>query len=205
MTLSDREIHACLQDGSLVVVAPRDEYPFDPYSQVQPCSIDLRLDNRLIKFKDTIDRIDVKDLESVWDFLDVFRVHDKEPLTIQPHGILFGQIYEQLRIPSDVSGKILGRRRMARLGLAVHATGDFINPDFEGSMPLQIINRNDIPIAIYPYITICQMLLVKLTSLPIVPYALRSDSPYNREKSAGTSVLHTGCCVFVGYAGQVDT
>lgn len=191
MRLSDRDIHAYLQDGSLIVVAPRDEYPFDPYTQVQPCSIDLRLDNRFIKFKNNVDRMDVKDLERVWGFLEVFHVSDKEPLTIQPHGILFGQIYEQLRIPPDVSGKIVGRSRIARLGLAIHATGDFINPEFEGSMPLQIINNNNIPITIYPYMTICQLLLVKLSSPPIVPYPLRSDSPYNRERDAGTSVLHT--------------
>jgi hypothetical protein len=77
------------------------------------------------------------------------------------------------------------------LGLSVHVSGDFINPEFEGAMPLQIINHNNVPVVIYPYMTICQLILVKLTSLPVVPYSLRDDSPYNREREAGTSVLHT--------------
>lgn len=191
MRLSDRDIHAYLQDGSLVIVGPRADLPFDAYTQVQPCSIDLRLDSRFINVKDDVQQLDTKDLQRVWDFLDVVHVLNSETIVLRPHGILFGQIYEQLRIPSDVSGKVEGRSRIARLGLSVHASGDFINPEFEGAMPLQIINHNDIPIVIYPYMTICQLILVKLNSLPLVPYHLRDDSPYNREREAGTSVLHT--------------
>ena len=71
MRLSDRDIHSYLQDGSLIIVAPRDDYPFDPYVQVQACSVDLRIDNRFVKFKDHVTAMDVKDLEKVWDFLEV--------------------------------------------------------------------------------------------------------------------------------------
>jgi hypothetical protein len=120
-----------------------------------------------------------------------FRVEEGQPVVLQPQTILFGQIYEQLKIPNDISGKIVGRSRFARLGISVHATGDFINPEFEGAMPLQIFNHNLIPIVIYPYMTVCQLILVKLTSLPLVPYPLRTSNPYHRETNASPSVLHT--------------
>lgn len=191
MRLSDREIQEYLEDKKLLVVGPRDDYPFDRFKQVQPCSIDLRLDSQFHLFKIGIKQFDVRDLENIWDFADRFCVNDDEPIVLEPNSILFGQIYEQLRIPDDCSGKIVGRSRFARLGLAVHATGDFINPEFEGAMPLQLINHNRFPIVIYPYMNICQLILVKLTSTPIVPYSKKSSNPYHKERVAGASVLHT--------------
>ena len=191
MRLSDREIHTEIENGSLVVVGPRKELPFEKYKQVQPCSIDLRLDNIFHGFKEGVKQFDIKDLEHVWDYMETFQVDEGRPIVITPGEILFGQIYEQLRIPPDASGKIVGRSRFARLGLSVHATGDFINPEFEGAMPLQIINHNRLPIVIYPYINICQLILVKLTSTPLVSYPLKSSNPYHRERIAGPSVLHT--------------
>jgi dCTP deaminase len=189
--LSDKDIHSYLQDGQLVIFGPRKDKPFAPQTQVQACSIDLRLDNHFAKFKDEVKQFDVKDLKDVWTYLEVFEVSEHQPITLYPNTILFGQIYEQLRIPDDVSAKIVGRSRFARLGLSIHSTGDFINPEFEGAMPLQLVNHNPIPIVIYPFMTICQLILVKLTSKPLIPYPMRSSNPYHKEKLAGPSILHT--------------
>jgi len=202
MRLSDREIHASLEEGQLIIVGPRKDLPFDRYTQVQACSVDLRLDSRFLKFKDEIKQFDVKDLNHVWDYLEEFHVQDGQPIVLRPNTILFGQIYEQLRIPPDASGKIIGRSRFARLGVSIHTTGDFINPEFEGAMPLQIVNHNPIPIVIYPYMTICQLILVKLTSWPLVPYPLRSSNPYHRERDASPSVCHTNHAIS-GSSGDV--
>lgn len=190
MRLSDREIHKEIEEGELVIVGTIPKYPFDKVKQVQPCSIDLRLDNKFFKFKKEVTEFDIKNLKNVNDYLYIFEVNEGEPITLRPHEILFGQIYEQLRLPCDCSGMIEGRSRFARLGLSVHATGGFINPEFEGAMPLQIINNNDIPITIYPYINICQLILVRLTSKPLIPYPKRSDNPYHKEKIASPSVSH---------------
>ena len=190
MRLSDKEILAALSEGRLVIAAPKKDLPFIAEQQVQPASIDLRLDNVFRAFKDEVKQIDIKDLSNVWDYLDTFLVERGNPIKLEPGSVLFGQIYEQIRIPDDVSGKIVGRSRFARMGLSVHATGDYINPEFEGAMPLQIINHNRIPIIIYPYLTICQLILVKLTSKPNIPYSLRTSNPYNREAIASPSVLN---------------
>ncbi len=190
MRLSDRDIHKEIEEGELVIVGTLPKFPFNKVKQVQPSSIDLRLDNKFFKFKKEISEFNIKNLKKVNDYIYVFNVDEGEPITLQPHEILFGQIYEQLRLPSDCSGMIEGRSRFARLGLSVHATGGFINPEFEGAMPLQIINNNDIPITIYPYINICQLILVRLTSKPIIPYPQRSDNPYHKEKIASPSVSH---------------
>lgn len=190
MRLSDKDIHKEIEEGELVVVGTLPKYPFDRIKQIQPSSIDLRLDNKFFTFKKEISEFDIKNLENVKDYVYVFEVKDGQPITLQPHQILFGQIYEQLRLPCDCSGMVEGRSRFARLGLSVHATGGFINPEFEGAMPLQIINNNEIPITIYPYINICQLILIKLTSKPLIPYPKRSDNPYHKEKIASPSISH---------------
>jgi deoxycytidine triphosphate deaminase len=190
MRLSDKEILEKITKTELVVVGTNDKFPFEMNKQVQPCSIDLRLDNKFYKFKDDVFEFDISDIENVKNYFSYFEIQEKEKITLQPNEVLFGQIYEQLRIPSDCSGMIEGRSRFARLGLSVHATGGFINPEFEGAMPLQIINNNKIPITIYPYINICQLILVKLTSSPKVPYPQRTNNPYHRERTASLSVLN---------------
>lgn len=76
------------------------------------------------------------------------------------------RIYEQFRIPDEYAGKIEGRSSYARIGLAIHCTGDFINPGWNGFMPLQLFNASPFPIKILPYLPICQLMLVPLSSAP---------------------------------------
>jgi len=190
MRLSDKDIHKYLDEGKLVIVAPSSKYQFDPKKQVQPCSIDLRLGNVFTKFKEGVQQFDVKDLGNIEDYIETFEYKHKEKIIINPNQIIFGQIYELLRLPPDCSGMIEGRSRFARLGISVHSTGGFINPEFEGAMPLQLINNNNIPIVIYPFMQVCQLILVKLTDTPLVPYPIRSDNPYHKETIAGSSISH---------------
>jgi hypothetical protein len=79
---------------------------------------------------------------------------------------VLGRIYESLRIPDSCAGRIEGRSSFARLGLAVHCTGDFINPGWSGYMPLQLHNVGPYPVRIAPYTSLCQLMLIKLSSEP---------------------------------------
>jgi hypothetical protein len=62
--------------------------------------------------------------------------------------------------------KIEGRSSFARLGLTVHCTGDFINPVWDGFMPLRLTNHGTLPIRIAPFFPICQLMIVPLASPP---------------------------------------
>lgn len=189
MVLSDKDIHLLLRNGELVVLGTDPAHPFVAVDQVQPCSIDLRLGNRFLRFKPGIVEFDIRNIADVSALMEEEIVADKERIVLPPNGILFGQIYEQLRLPPTCCGYIEGRSRFARLGLSVHVTGGFINPEFEGAMPLQIVNNNSFPIAIYPYITICQLLLNRLSGAPLIPYPRRSNNPYHKESHAGPSMI----------------
>jgi hypothetical protein len=48
----------------------------------------------------------------------------------------------------------------------VHIGANFVNPGWRGHMPLQLVNHGNTSIRLFPYIPICQLLLVKLTQEP---------------------------------------
>lgn len=91
---------------------------------------------------------------------------DGESLTIWPGQVLMTCIYERFQIPPGYAGKIEGRSSYARIGLAVHCTGDFINPGWDGFMPLQLFNASPFPIKVLPYLPVCQLMVVSLSSEP---------------------------------------
>jgi deoxycytidine triphosphate deaminase len=191
MQLCDKDILRAINNGSLVFAGTNPQYPFQR-EQVQPASVDLRLGNRFIRFKKSVNSFDIKNIKQIGDLLDVEYIEDGQEILINPGEILFGQIYEQMEIGDEFAARIEGRSRVARLGISVHCTGDYINPGFAGAMPLQIINHNHFPIMLYPYIGICQIIIYKLSDTPLVPYLQRSVLPYNayyNETNPSPSIL----------------
>lgn len=167
MYLVDKEILGRLAD--LEITGTRASLPFDASAQVQPCSIDLRLDGRYWKPA----RKSVVDLRKT--FVDrvrprrqwrAFTLQDGEYITLRPGQTFFGRVYESVTMPPQLAGKIEGRSSFGRLGLSVHCTSDFINPGWRGHMPLQLHNAGPFPIRITPYIPICQLKLIKLAQQP---------------------------------------
>lgn len=179
MQLNDKDIYRAMVNGDLLFVGADPKYPFVKDKQVQPASVDLRLGNRIIRFKQDIKSFDIKDIKKIEECLSIEYLNEGDAIEARPNEILFAQIYEQIAIPDYLSARIEGRSRVARLGISIHCTGDYINPGFAGAMPLQIINHNYFPVILYPYISICQMFLYKLTDEPLIPYMQRSNLPYN--------------------------
>lgn len=176
MYLVDREIEALLPE--LKIEGPDEGYPFVPAEQIQPCSIDLRVSNvfwkpsrrrhlwrRLMPGRDvTVDlrRSHIHDLDPRRDWK-LVRLAEGDTLTIKPGHVLMGRIYERLRIPPGYAGRIEGRSSFARLGLSIHCTGDFINPGWAGYMPLQLLNSGPYPVRVTPYLSLCQLMVVRLS------------------------------------------
>ena len=146
------------------------EHDFNPEEQIQPASVDLRLSNIFWEPKKQIGTIDLRksallELEprSYWK-KKILR--SDECITLKPGKLLLARTYEKFSIPIDCAGKIEGRSSFSRLGVGIHTSGDFINPGYRGHMPLQLYNSSPNPIRIFPYIPICQLIFVHLSSLP---------------------------------------
>lgn len=191
MQLCDCDIFQAIKNEEIGFVGTNEKYPFLYEKQVQPSSIDLRLGDIIVRFKDSINSFDIKEKIVAKEHLAVEQYEDGQPIIINPGEIVYSQIYEQMWIGDKYSARVEGRSRVARLGIAVHCTGSYINPGFCGAMPLQIINFNKFPVTIYPYIEICQLVLFEISDEPLVKYSERSRiyNPYFDEKYASPSVL----------------
>jgi deoxycytidine triphosphate deaminase len=178
MYLSDTDIRALLPE--LAIHTMHDEHPFDEDVQIQPCSIDLRLSDvfwrpsrrqrlwhRLLPWRaPTIDirHSRMHELAPLRDWKKL-QLSRGSTLTIKPGQVVMARIYERFQIPPSCAGKVEGRSSYARLGLFAHCSGDFINPGWGGFMPLQLFNAGAYPIRITPFVSICQLKLVRLSSL----------------------------------------
>jgi len=163
MYLSDKSLRELLPELSFETDDRKK--PFDPDSQIQPCSIDLRLD-RVFWRQRRGRKIDLRKAHVMelqphrhWEKK---RLNDGESIILPPRGVLLARTFEKFRIPPGYAGKLEGRSSFSRMGLAIHGTGDFINPGYGGRMPLQFVNFGTEPIVLVPSIPICQLIVIKL-------------------------------------------
>lgn len=176
MYASDTTIRELLDvlDISTTSEAP----PFEPDDQIQPCSIDLRVDHvfwrpRHVRWQRVRRSHRVLDLRR-HRFQEISpRRHWKrmvlkqgDTILLRPGQMVLARVCESFTMPDEWAGKIEGRSSYARLGLMVHCSGDFINPGWKGHMPLELVNFGKSTIRLVPYLPICQLKLVAVSSTP---------------------------------------
>ncbi len=114
MILSDRSINEAIASGRLGID------PFDP-TLVQPSSIDVRLDNKFLVFRNTKRAfIDVK--QPADDLMEMIEVGLNEPMFLHPHEFVLGSTIERVRMPDDLVARLEGRSSLGRLGVVIHSS-----------------------------------------------------------------------------------
>lgn len=197
MILSDRDIKARIAKGDLLV-EPMEEH------QVGPSSLDVRLGNRLRVFKLTdhavIDPLNYSDplkaertnesgtKVEVHEYTDLYTM--AKPFIIHPHDFVLGSSMEKIRLPADLAARLDGRSSLARIGLITHSTAGWIDPGFEGHVTLEMTNIGKIPVKLYPGMRVGQLIFYQLSSPAEVPYNMRQQSKYRKEKGATESRLN---------------
>lgn len=135
MLLSDSAIHEALRGGGLVIT------PLN-LDDVQPASVDLHLDRELL----------VHSLNGI-------RKHDlinDGPFILGPHCFLLGNTIEDIVLPNDIAGEMVGKSSCARKGLVIESAGYF-DPGWVGQGTLEISNRSPRPVTLMMGMKICQM------------------------------------------------
>lgn len=168
MYLSNNEIKKIIDELSITV--PDNNYPFVEDDQLQLCSIDLRISNVFWKQKKSRYPIDLHknklaELSPRRRWKKVVLNFDNY-ITLKPGEFILGQTFEKFKIPPEFAGKINTRSSYARLGLETNSATDFLNPGWEGHVPLEIINKSKNSIRIYPLLGMIQIFIVNLSSKP---------------------------------------
>ena len=182
MILSDRSINEAIASGRLGID------PFDP-KLVQPSSIDVRLDNKFLVFRNTKRAfIDVK--QPADDLMEMIEVGSEEPMFLHPHEFVLGSTIERVKMPDDLVGRLEGRSSLGRLGVVIHSTAGYLDPSFEGRVTLEISNLANLPIALYPGMRIGQISFSLMTTPADRPYGAARGSKYSGQQLPTASRLY---------------
>jgi len=175
--LSDRSINEAIASGRLGID------PFDA-KLVQPSSVDVRLDNKFLVFRNTKRAfIDVK--QPADDLMEMIEVGHDEPMFLHPHEFVLGSTIERVKMPDDLVGRLEGRSSLGRLGVVIHSTAGFIDAAFEGHVTLEISN-----LANLPGMRIGQISFSLMTTPADRPYGAARGSKYSGQQLPTASRLY---------------
>jgi len=163
MVLSDRTIKEEIAKGRLIIE------PLDP-SCIQPASIDVRLDKKLLVFKrrGCPFYIDVK--QNMDDLTEVVEVNGDSPLFLNPGEFVLASTLESITLPDDIVGRLEGKSSLGRMGLLIHSTAGYVDPGWQGHLTLELSNVARLPITLYYEMKIGQISFLRLTSAVDKPY-----------------------------------
>jgi len=165
MILGDTEIRDRIENKNLSVS------PFVE-SNVQPASIDLRLDNEFARVKPAMNNtaIDTRDESSIEK-----SSIQAQKLVLRPGTVLLGTTIERVELPESLAGIVVGRSSLGRLNIVVHKTAGFIDPGFSGQITLELENEGEYPVVLYAGSRVCQIWFAEVTGC---------DTGYNDKDSA---------------------
>lgn len=164
MIYSDITITNSISSGHIAVA------PFNP-AQLNPASYDLSLGStiRTINphYTEPLDLADIRPYTIINDYGDSY--------TMQSGEFLLGCTQESITIPDTVVARVEGKSSLARVGLAIHVTGGFIDPGFSGQITLEIVNMLRRPIILYPGMRIAQIAFQDVDNRPAASYSITGN------------------------------
>jgi dCTP deaminase len=188
MALSDSSIKRLIEENRIVID------PIDLETQVQPASIDLKLNNSFKVLKGR--KLEKEELQYLtcpgsfeeseravrMDKPNEFEEYTGHRIVIPAHSFVLASTKEWIELPDFISGAVEGRSSVGRIGLFIQNAG-WIDPGFKGQITLELFNANDMPIVIEAGRRICQLVLEKTNEPVLNPY----DGKYNGQKGATES------------------
>jgi len=81
---------------------------------------------------------------------------------LHPGRFVLGATLEWLQLPAGLSGYVTGKSSLGRHGLVIE-TAAGIHPNFSGCLTLELANMGEVPLAIYPGMSVCQVFLHRTT------------------------------------------
>jgi dCTP deaminase len=181
--LSDRDIRAALDDGSIKI------RPYDAHD-LQPSSVDLHLDRSFRVFRNNrYAFIDVRAPQP--DLTEMLTIADDEPFILHPGEFVLGQTHEWVELPVDLVARLEGKSSLGRLGLLIHSTAGYVDPGWKGNLTLELSNVANLPIALYSGMRIGQISFFKMSSPVDRPYGSPElGSKYQGQSEPTASAFH---------------
>ena len=165
MILSNDVIRKRMRDTK---VAPADRLLITPildWEMQLPkggCSVDVRLGQRFrVPRRTKLDRLDHlsdEHLSHVERYKDDYHVLIGDYFVLHPRQFVLGETLEWIHLPADCAAYVIGRSSWGRDGLVI-ATATGVHPRYSGVLTLEISNLGEIPVRLYPGLTIAQLFI----------------------------------------------
>jgi dCTP deaminase len=174
--LSDTSIRIALSAGTLMIT------PFHE-DDLGPSSYDLTLHPEIGE----IDLPSVVDLMNVP--MDYIRRCDMRDTVegyydLRPGEFILASTVQTVGLDACFAARVEGKSSLARLGLAVHVTGGFIDPGFEGQITLEMVNLSSSVLRLWPNIPIAQIAFIPIAGMVERPYSVRGNYQHQRGPTA---------------------
>jgi dCTP deaminase len=179
MILVDWQILDRIQRGHITID------PYDP-GFVQPNSLDIRLGNHFVWYREGTDIIDPYNRETVTSQVDEARA---ESFVLRPGQFVLAETLECIGLPDNIVATIEGKSSIARLGVTLHQTGGWIDAGFRGTITLEMCNVNTRPVKVYAGMPIGQLVFYT-TERAQKPYFMKGDAKYLDQRQATLSRYH---------------
>lgn len=155
--------------------------PIDVENQIQPATVDMRLGDTFLEFRQDPTRSHIDPVEDTDEYVEEVQIEDGAYI-LNPGEFILGHTLERYTMPPDLVGIVHGRSSWARLAVVPHL-GGLIDPGYEGKITLEMANLGHMPIKLYPGMRFCQMTYHQT----IGP----SDNPYDGKYQGDNSVARS--------------
>jgi dCTP deaminase len=185
LMLSDRDLEAALESGELVVD------PIEP-SQIQPASIDLRLDDTflLLPVQHPMMPSYIDPCEPPLEPMRRRVVTKGCKFPLEAGTFVLACTVEMVGLGRGIAGVIAGKSSLARQGLITESAG-FVDPGFSGQITCELANLTDRTILLTPGMLICQLVVHRLDSPCVNPYgSAKVRSKYQGQRGPTPSRSH---------------
>ena len=183
MVLSDRTIREELAKGRIVIT------PLDP-ADIQPASVDLHLDRRVLVFRNNNDPyIDLR--KPMLELTEPMDIADDRPFILHPGEFVLGSTLEHIEVPDDIVARLEGKSSLGRIGLLIHSTAGYVDPGWKGHLTLELTNVSRLPVTLYYGMRIGQISFLMLTTPVDRPYGSKElGSRYQNQTDPTASRAH---------------
>lgn len=174
--LSDTDILSRLSSGELVIKPIE-----DMELQIQPASVDVRLDSEFLTFTHQNMRSFNPLTDTAEQFMNTVTVDGDETFVLHPGDFVLASTIERVEVPTDLIGFVNGRSTLGRVGVVIHATAGLLDPGYTGTITLEMSNLGSVPVELTPNMRIGQLTFTQLQSECSRPYGEERGSKYQNQ------------------------
>ncbi|MFP3950449.1 MAG: dCTP deaminase [Candidatus Micrarchaeia archaeon] len=162
MFLSDVDIKKAIKKGEIKI---------EPLGrgQIGEGSVDLTLGGHFWFFKKKYIGVRV-DLDKI-DFKETTKKVKADTVVLGPKEMCLGISREKLTLAPDIMGRLEGRSRYARMGLAVHITSAVVQPGSANHQVFEIFNSAPFTVVLHEGMRISQIVFSRTESPTSKPYS----------------------------------